>query len=291
MDLRKVLLGSLVLSLVGCGTIINPGEKAYKVYLSGESRGFDKAVEITDGRAHEGIGEKVYFISTALKNVVYSAKATEGGTADQSIKFNAKGGVKATGNVAVSYQIADKVTIDGQEKDGGKLFLAAYKVDDDNFAQGALFEAVRKTINEVAVKYTIDSMMGADPSGKSLADFQGEIEKVLNERLITKGVQILSVTFTDGVDPISDSIRKSIENKQQAALEAEQTEARKKKAKGELEIEQIEAQKNKVKSGSLTPNLLRDKELDIIDKKWDGRLPDGGNGLTILKQQPAPKQQ
>lgn len=258
MKTKLVLLSLVSISLVGCGEVVNPGEVAVKVKLTGSNAGLEKAEVFNTGKVREGIDEKIYRISTAIKNYTYTADEKEGKAQDESFTFSTSNGIRVNTDVGVTYRIVDP-----------KAFLVAYKIDDDNYQFGELKNLVRDELNRVGAKYALNDIVNSQGKSK-LDEFYVNLKNSVNEKLKNNGVEITRIAFVNGFR-LPKNIQDAITANQESAQNAEKAKQDLIKEKAELEVKRVRAEASKVEAATLTPLLVRKLWID----KWNG-------GITVV---------
>jgi regulator of protease activity HflC (stomatin/prohibitin superfamily) len=160
--------------------------------------------------------------------------------------------------------------------------------DEGRYIQTAVYDAFKA----IVPKYTSDSLMA------KRAQFEGEVEGVLKERLGSRGIVLEQLTsniappqsMADAIEQKNSSIqaRLAAENlAKQAIAEASVIKA---KAEGEaaatLVRARAEAEANKLRQNSLTPLLIQQQWIN----RWSGDLPQYITGAQSTFMMGLPKQ-
>jgi len=278
---KSVMVGALVAVsalLTGCNRV-EPGWVGIKVNQAGSAKGVEDYPLQTGWVMYMPGLTRVYEYPTFQQNVVWCASPHEGRPMDESISFNAKGGVAITADVSMSGKFKmEKVP----------FIFVKFRAEPDMIVHGYLRNEVRDALSRVATTY--DPM---DIIGEKRGEFLDAVTKEVNSRVGEWWI-IDYITFANKLrlDPrIENSINNIIEQKQKTAqselqvkqirAQADQAvaqaegEARSKKAIAEGEAQAIlakaEAQSkaNRLLSESLSPNLVQYEALH----RWDGKLP------------------
>jgi regulator of protease activity HflC (stomatin/prohibitin superfamily) len=277
--LMAVLLFGSSIYLTGC-TTIDVGNVGIEVSKMGPSRGVQD-VTIKSGLVfYNPITTTIKEYPYSVKRVVWTHDVNEGNPRDESITFTTSNSAVVNCDVASSIQLA---------VNSAPYFT--FRADDFNsFVDGFYRDAVRKQMNNVAGKYTVEQVMG--DNGKMIDDVEAAVQKQMNPY----GITVTNLSFTGACRP-PDAVMQSINAKlaqEQRALQTQneiaQVEAEAKKreadaqgiAQSNLIMAQADATANKLRSESLTPAIL---QLEAI-KRWDGHLSQvsgGGSNLINIK--------
>ena len=278
---KSVVVGALVAVsalLTGCNRV-EPGWVGIKVNQAGSAKGVEDYPLQTGWVMYMPGLTRVYEYPTFQQNVVWGSSPHEGRSMDESISFNAKGGVAITADVSMSGKFKmEKVP----------FIFVKFRADPDVIVHGYLRNEVRDALSRVATTY--DPM---DIIGEKRGEFLDAVTKEVNSRVGDWWV-IDYITFANKLrlDPrIEQSINNIIEQKQKTAqselqvkqirAQADQAvaqaegEARSKKAIAEGEAQAIlakaeaQAKANQLLSQSLSPTLVQYEALH----RWDGKLP------------------
>ena len=273
-----VLLGLMLALTTGCNRV-EPGWVGIKVNQAGSAKGVEDYPLQTGWVLYMPGLTRVYEYPTFQQNVVWGVSPHEGRGIDESISFNAKGGVAITADVSMSGKFKmEKVP----------FIFVKFRAEPEVIVHGYLRNEVRDALSRVATTY--DPM---DIIGEKRGEFLDAVTKEVNSRVGEWWI-IDYITFANKLrlDPrIENSINNIIEQKQKTAqselqvkqirAQADQAvaqaegEARSKKAIAEGEAQAIlakaeaQAKANRLLSESLSPNLVQYEALH----RWDGKLP------------------
>jgi len=292
--MRKFKLLAIVsvfaLTLVGCSKV-PAGNVGVKVYLLGTNKGVDHE-ELGVGRYWIGINEELYLFPTYQQNYVWTKDVTEGSESDESITFQTKEGMSCNADIGISYHLdADKISDIFQK----------YRKGIDEITDVFVRNIVRDAINQVASNMSVQDVYGV---GKQ--KFISDVSVLVKSQLDPNGIIIDKLSLV-GEIRIPKTVRDALNQKVQATQRAQQrenelreAEAQAKKAEAEargkaqaniaraegeakaiLVEAEAQAKANRLLSQSITPTLVKYKQIE----KWDGKLPtvtsDGGTLVNL----------
>lgn len=224
----------------------NPNEVTAIVAQKGEDKG--QKVTISEGYTeYDRWSEVAYHITTGRQTTIFTSRTDQGNPKPDAIEFSANG---AQGKANTSLVFAFKKT----DESIGE-FLRQYKMDDQEFAQTTLRQAVQQEMVRI--------MRGYDPV--QAMEKQDEIAIKLKEALqkrFGKMVEIQEVGFTDQFG-FSEAVMGAISAASQAKAEESAVNSRIKllQAQGALREEEAKA------FNRLTPEKRRyDLEKLMIEK-------------------------
>jgi regulator of protease activity HflC (stomatin/prohibitin superfamily) len=281
------LVTSLTWLMGGCGIIpgtsietIEPGSTGLKIELYGGNKGVQSAEILPGGRIwYNGYTEKVVVFPTFVRSYPWTKDPTEGSPNNEEIVFSV-GGTRVSADVGIVYGFYPDERL--------KQYYGKYRVDAEQFRSGLLRNAVRDCFGASAE--SLNLIPSALPTSQQtlLSTAATCVQKKFPE------VNVESLSLLNPFR-LPDNIQESIDAQFKARQDAQTAEANKQKAeaeakatvataKGEAEAE-IEralgnAKANEILSKSITPELLKLKELEIRAKeieKWNGVKP----GVTI----------
>lgn len=285
--MRLPLALLLLSTLTGC-TTVTPGTVVLEVPVCG---GGTPSV-LRQGRYWPALAycTNYYSVTSREQRAVWTQTAQEGDPIDESITFAGKDGQKVNIDVGVGFVIgatdADVLTM-----------VQTFGYDLDSVVHTRVRDSVRNGLNMCASSMTVDEIYG--PRKEEL--FKCAEEKVQSE-FNAKGLVITRLTLNSEirlpkqVQAAMEASTAATQDAQRVEREVASAEAEGKKtvatarAAAEAQITQATAQaeSNNLIARSITPELLRLKELEIEEKKaekWDGKLPvvsGGGNSSMIL---------
>jgi len=289
--LKMLAIVSVVaLSLVGCSKV-PAGNVGVKVYLLGTNKGVDHE-ELGVGRYWIGLNEELYLFPTFQQNYVWTKDETEGSENDESITFQTKEGMSCNADIGISYHLdADKISVIFQKYRKGIAEIT------DVFVRNI----VRDAINKVASTMSVQDVYGV---GKQ--KFIADVTDLVKSQLDSNGIMIDKLSLI-GEIRIPQTVKAALNQKVQATQRAQQrenelreAEAQAKKAEAEargkaqaniaraegeakaiLVEAEAQAKANQLLARSLTPTLVKYKQIE----KWDGKLPtvtsDGGTLVNL----------
>jgi regulator of protease activity HflC (stomatin/prohibitin superfamily) len=285
----------LVASFLVGVTRIEAGSVGIEVNLAGSQRGASEIPVRTGWVFYSPLATQVIEFPTYVQTVKWTRDTNEGHAANEEMGFNSKEGMEISADVSLSYAIEPSKVPD---------FYVKYRVNDlDRFTHGILRDIVRNSLNELASTYTVE-----DIYGEKKAQFLGQVEKLIQERVANVGVGVQQFGFI-GAPRVPVVIAQAITAKAQAIQEAEraknelattQAEAAKKIAEAEGDAHsavtraQGEADANRIRQNSLTAQLLELRRLEnqrALIERWNGQLPtvQSGQGGGLILELPQPR--
>lgn len=274
--MKKLLFVLLILTLGACSKV-ETGYVGVEVNQYGSDRGVQKQV-LGPGRYYTGWNTTIYEYPTFTENFVYSKAPTEGHPADESITFQAKGGIAINADFGINYHI---------DPDNAPVVFQKYHKDLEGITDGPLRNMVRDSLNDVAGEMSFEDIANDIPG------FMNKVNVMLKQRAALNGITIESLSDV-GKFRWPEAIQNSINAAQQAKLDAvtsqnqlqhTQAEAAKRiaNAEADLKIAQTQAQATQVRAEALkaNPEILQQMWIE----KWDGHLPQnqfGGNASMMI---------
>jgi regulator of protease activity HflC (stomatin/prohibitin superfamily) len=161
-------------------------------------------------------------------------------------------------------------------------FYVKFRNDDLRvFTHGFLRNIARDSFNEVASTFPVDELYG-----QRKEEFLNAVRSRVNAEVAAIGVQVEQFGFIGAMrlpQGVVDALNSKIAATQraiQAENELRQAEAEAQKA---IAKARGEAQSNEILTKSLTSSLLEWRQLEILDKKWNGAYPlyVGGGGSPV----------
>lgn len=275
--MKKLLpLLLMLLALMGC-TTVTPGTVVVQVDTMGEDSGTYKILR--GGRYNAAsMGFDFYTLNTIEQRSVWAASATEGAATDESITFQGLDGQKVNADFALSYRLAEK------DEDIEKM-IRTYGPDMNMLIDGRVRDTTRNAINACVGGYSMVQIYGEKKD-----EWLACAEKAIQDEFLPNGLIITRLTLNSEVRlPVEATkamadAQAAIQQSAKITNEVKSTEAegQKKIAAAQAEAEatklraQAQADANKMLTESLTPEVLRAKELEIElekAKKWNGQLP------------------
>lgn len=151
-----------------------------------------------------------------------------------------------------------------------------YSQLNDDAQVRAITPAILEAIKAVTARYDAEELIA------NRAAVRDGIEDFVKQRLVPHHIIVDSVSITDF--NFSAEYNQAIESKVTAAQNALKAEndLRRIKIEADQKIAQAtgEAQALKVQKEQITPELLQLRTIEMMDKKWDGRLPENYFGGT-----------
>jgi len=287
MKVRLLLFAVLAIAAsltTGCATRIGPGHVGIQVSMAGSNRGVQDYTTTTGWVLYNPMATQVVEYPTYVQTYVFTKGNSEG---DESFTFNTAEGMSVNADVNLSYQLdVTKVP----------AFYVKFRNDNiTNFTFGYLHNMTRDCFTRTGGQYNVEQLMGNN------APFVDKVRECLQTSVAEIGVQIQSFGIVGSLRPpqtIIDSINAKLTAQQNALkteMEVAQTKAEAQKqiaqtegtAQARIKMAQAEAESNKLLSGSLTPQLLQWRQLQIQADavgRWNGQRPQvegSGSGLLL----------
>ena len=278
-----VAAGLAVLSLVaicitGCSscTRIGPGHVGIVINQAGSNKGVLDTPVRTGWVFYNPISETIIEYPTFVQTAVWTKSTEEGKPVDESITFTNKDSMAINADINLSYSLlSDKVP----------AFYVKFHLDKlDEFTDGFLRNVARDCLNENAGKYTIEQLMGDN------AAFLKDSRDCIETTLASYGVHVEQFGIIGAPRPpqvvleqINQknqaqqiALQKQMELQQVQADANKQVAAAEGQAKAQIASANGEAEANRIRSASITPTILRIRELenqhDMI-WRWKGDSP------------------
>ncbi len=295
------LVGLMTMS--GCSTV-TPGEVTISVTVCGTTTDADRYSVIHSGRYWSGPCTEYYKIPTREQRAVWTKSANEGSPNDESISFSGVDGQPVNIDMGVGYMVNADVDEDII------TMVRTYGPDLESTIDSRVRDSARDSLNMCAAsnEYTVQDIYGAKKD-----ELLNCAEKSLQDEFNDNGLIITRLTLNSEIR-LPPTIKSRMEEAQAATQEADKVrrqiemteaegaktiaeararaEARKLDADSAAEATQIraeaEAESNRIITRSLTPEVLKMRELEIQLKqaeRWDGKLPQtvmGGDVPMIM---------
>lgn len=260
--------------LAACHKVVMPGYVGIVVKQSGSDRGVQD-FPVRSGRVwYNPINEVVLTYPVFVQRAIWSSSTQEGQPINDEISFQSAEGLRFTADVNASYQLTPANV---------PQFYVRFRNDDLMAFTHGFFRDVVRNAFRLSTAYRAEEINGA---------WQTELIDRVTEQLRTAlrpyGVDVLQIGFAAPPRP-PETVKLAIESKIAATQLAERAENEKRQAIAEaakaVEIARGQAEANDLLTKSLSPQLMQWKQLEILDKKWNGQFPQVvGSGTTPLLQ-------
>lgn len=271
------LLIALTMAFAGC-TTVPPGYVGIVVDLTGGERGVQDYTIQTGRVFYNPFTQDVLSFPTSIQTSAWTQSPYEGSPNNEEIEFNDKDGLKISSDISYSYFL---------ERDKVPYFYVKFRTDNiEDFTDGFARNKVREAFNSVGSKLSVEEILGKKE------EMIRQVKDLVNEDLKEYGVVFEQLGYIGSIRPpksIIDRINSKIEATQlaiQTENEVRQAEAEAKKliakAKGiadsTVASKRGEAEGNRLLSASITPNLIKWRELEntanaIEAWKQGGKVP------------------
>jgi regulator of protease activity HflC (stomatin/prohibitin superfamily) len=270
----------LALGLSAC-SYVESGYVAVKVNAYGDDRGVQQEV-LGPGRYMSGPNTTFHKFPTFTITDKWQRKAE----IDQSITFQAAGGISVNGDYAIAFHI--------EPANVPKVFQR-YRRGVDEISDNFLRNMVRDELNRLAVSYEVETLQ-AEGKQKLLDDVTANVQKAA----AAVGITVEDISYISELRfpaNVVAAINAKIEATQQAMKvenEVRRTKAEAEKAvvaaEAQVRVAQAEAQAIAARGAALRANgeALKLRELEnqaAAIEKWNGALPGvtGAGALPFLK--------
>ena len=285
----------VVISIAGCNscTRVGPGHVGIVISQAGSNKGVLDTPVRTGWVFYNPISETIIEYPTYVQTAVWTKSVNEGKPVDESVTFTNKDSMAINADINLSYSLVpDKVP----------AFYVKFHLDKlEEFTDGFLRNVARDCMNDEAGKYPIEQLMG--DNAQFLKGAQGCVET----KLTAYGVHVEQFGIIGAPRPpqvVLDQINQKNQAQQialQKQMELQQVQADVNKqvaaaegqARAQIAAANGDATSNKSRSASITPTILRMRELenqhDMI-WRWKGDSPNvvvgGGKTGGIMLQIP-----
>lgn len=280
----------LMLTLLssGCSTV-TPGMVTVKVSVCGESADRDRYTVIHSGRYWSGPCTEYYKIPAREQRAVWTQDASEGSPTDQSIMFAGVDGQALNIDVGVGY------IIDTTSDELILTMVRTYGPNLDLTIDGKVRDVVRDSLNTCASE---GGLVVQDIYGAKKGELMSCAQKRTQDAFSENGLIITRVTLNSDVR-LPERIKNAMQEAQAATQKADQAEREldlaiaegaKRQAAADADAAvamtraKAEADANRMITTSLTPEVIRLRELEIQleqAKRWDGKLPQTVMGAEV----------
>lgn len=272
----------------GC-KFIPPGHVGVMVDLYGTNRGVQGTTLVTGRVWYDPWTKQIYEFPTFMQYRAWTANTNEGNPVDESITFVSSDRIRVNVDVSVAYQF---------EPDKVPALFVQFRQTPDDIADNYIRSRVRDAFVRSGSKLKAMDILGPGISTLDI-DVKDDVDKEMGP--IGIHFDYVSVIGTPRIpENILHAINSSIESTQLAqqamnqvavkkaeadqavAVATGEANAIRAKADGDayatLTNAKSQAQANQLLSQSITPELVRYKQVQI----WDGKLPFymGGNGAV-----------
>jgi len=263
----KALFAAIAVMAFGMNcTRIAPGHVGIEVSMAGSNRGVQDIPVCTCWVFYNPMGTNVIEYPTFVQTAVWTKNPGEGHPANEEISFNSKDGLTFFADVNLSYHLdASKAP---------SFYLKYMAKDIDTFTHGLMRQVARDEFNNLATNYTAEELYGVKKE-----EFVKTVLVRVNNHFKDNGVVVETLGFVGAPRPpasFTDAINgklNAIQRSQQAVNELQETEAQ---AKKQIAKAEGEAKSNMIKAASLTPAVIKWRELEIQQAalvKWNGNVP------------------
>src|SRR6185369_3899068 len=215
-----VVLG-LAVFLDATLTRIDAAHVGIKINLAGSARGVQDIPVVTGWVFFNPLTEQIIAFPTSVQNVVWTASAHEGRSADESITFSSQEGVNVNADIGLSFHIEASLA--------PHLYLRFRQPDLIVLADGYVRNAVREAFNDVASRMVVQDIYGSG-KGKLVADVSGKLRDVL-----AKDGFIIDQLTINGALRLPENVAQAINRAMEATQNAIQAENRVRQVRAEAE--------------------------------------------------------
>jgi regulator of protease activity HflC (stomatin/prohibitin superfamily) len=281
-----VALGSSSCGLFpGTSTVkVQAGHAALRVQQYGNAKGIDNAQLVNGGKVwYNGWTEDVIVFPLYVNAYPFTRSTAEGNSADESITFSV-GGSSVNVDSAVAFQFSTDPSTKKDKPDSYTElhdFYATYRKTPKEFIDTNLRQALRTCFGSSSEQLGLTPSMLATKSTALTTSVTSCLARKFPQIAISEvSLQSewrLESSIQESIDAqfaAQQAAQTAISDQQKATAEALTNVA---KAKGEAEVDltkaRAKAEANRLLAGSVTPELIRLRQLDVEMAeiaKWDG---------------------
>ena len=274
------LLGLLIILAIPAFFIfsvkVRPAEVAIIVDLYGSDKGVEIDVLPTGRNFYNRITHDIIIYPAAIQQGIYD-----------DVSFQDVDGLTLSADIAINYKF---------ESENIPFLYQEYRKDADFITANYFNTWIRNAMVEQSSKMKVDEIYG-----EKKEEFRDSVLAQLREEFNTKGIYIEDIYFTNGIQippevsaRINDKIQATqIAQQKQNELAAVEADVQKViaeeegKAKSRIIEANSRSEANNILNNSLTPNVLRFKELELQKEaigEWNGVVPmvqGSGEGLIL----------
>lgn len=240
----------IVFILSSCSIIKVPaGNVGVQVDLWGQNKGVNGVV-LTTGQYNVPVGVDVYLYPTFIQQYPFTKDASEGSPVDEAIYFNTKEGTPTDVDIGFQGQAnPEKVP----------LLFSTFREEFSDIVKKQVRTTIRDSFNEHGTEYTTAELYGAYKI-KLLSEVAEDVKRVY----VPLGIDKISLSYLSKIR-FPQAIEESINNKvlvEQQTLSS-QNKVIQAKADADVQIARArgEAESNAIIARSLSPEVLKLKEL------------------------------
>ena len=269
--MNLVLLAAIVATSFSSCKRIDAGHVGIKVELYGSEKGVKSITEVTGLCFYNPLSESVYEFPTFMQHKVWTREKTEDNDKNEEMTITPKGGSNCTIDVGLNYAV-DPTKV--------PLIFQKYRKELPVITNEFMRNTVRKTLNDLAGTYTIDSLLD------HRADYEHEAEKILRDSLSRDGFVLNQLVITAFRAP--EALQASIDAKNKAKQDGLNMELQRQKVVAENAQTLLKADAEAYKIRKINEAILNSPgyiQLKTIEK-WDGKYPNtlvnGSSNQMIL---------
>ncbi len=285
-----VVAAGIFLFTVG-STMVEPGFVGIRVNKLGTQRDISNVKTVVGRVFFNPLTTEIVTYPTKVQRIIWTRSRTEGSLHDDSFDFNSSGGVSLNADVSIAVSI---------KPDDASRIYTKYRAPLETLVDGIIRDIVRDGIARAASERTADEIVG-----QGREKFRSAAYAYIKDRLATEGFTLDNFSLIGSVR-VPPAIQKTIDEKIAASQKALTAQVRLQEVKAEaaqrveaaqgdaqatLVRAKAQAEANKTLAASLTPAVIQYQTLQLMQQKWDGRLPQvsggGGTGLGMLLQVPS----
>jgi regulator of protease activity HflC (stomatin/prohibitin superfamily) len=269
-----VVLVLILIMLVASWKRIGAGYVGIIVDMAGSQKGVQDLPITTGWTFVNPVTQKVYEWPTFVQTAKWTRSVNEGAPTNEEISFNSVEGLVISADISLSYDL-DPLKV--------PAFYVKFRSDDLNqFTHGFLRNIARDAFNEIASRMKVDDIYGAKKT-----ELIEKVKNLVNTQVEMFGVKIEQLGFIGELrlpEAVVNALNLKIAAIQQSAAAQNQIVQAQAEAQQKIARAQGEAQANSLLAKSISPQLIQWRQLDILDKHWDGKYPQylGGNALLTI---------
>jgi len=249
------LLAVVLLALASCSQLqVKAGHVGIIVDQYGSGSGVEQQVV---GVGYHSLGWNQQGYDYPIYKIQYQFKNNGKEGVDESIPFQSKEGVKCSADVAIQVQV------ENDNKSIINLFTS-YREDIETVVHTQVHNRLRDYMGLYASKMTVDDLYG-----NKRFDMLIDVTKALADEFSKQGLIIDNLSFL-GVVEFPETIKSAIDAKMAATQKAQQrdNEIATAQASAAIQVTQAkgEADSNRILAASISPEILKLKELQNQEK-------------------------
>lgn len=278
-----ICLVIMVSGLTGCFEKVPAGYTGVKVYLLGANKGVSNTEALGVGRYWIGWNEELHLFPTFVQTYIWTSDKNEQSPINEEITFQDKNGLEIKTDLGLAYRI---------KEESASLLFQRYQRKLKDFTNVILRGAIRDSFSKNASTMDISEIYGPGKAQlltkviKDINDKYGQFLAEINIYLV--GSMRLPGVVQTALDAKIKATQVAIQRENEVAEAKAQANKDVAIAEGQaraiLTRAEAEAKANKIVAASLTPELIKAKQIE----KWNGEnskvITGNGGGVLVNMQ-------